>query len=309
MASPLGRVASRATVAASSSTRQEASATRRVTAFSDTSTMRAVPASSRWVKEPGSAIVVACERGGDGTRGLARPRRDALLASLLVTAARLAIVVPTLDEEPALRRHLPAALAAADEVVVADGGSRDATREVAAALGARVVEGPPGRGTQLNHGAAATDAEVLLFLHADTALPAGAEIAVHDAVARGCLGGGFAVAFEPATPAMRLGSLLVNLRTRLSRLPLGDQAQFATRDAYRRLGGYRDWPLLEDLDFAWRLRRLGRVAMLPLAVATSARRFQRQGIVRTVATNWLIWTLFLCGVPPQRLARLYATVR
>jgi rSAM/selenodomain-associated transferase 2 len=222
---------------------------------------------------------------------------------------RLAIVVPTLDEESVLRRHLPAALAQADEVVVSDGGSSDGTREVATALGARVVAGTRGRGPQLNRGAAATDAELLLFLHADTTLPAGAAAAVRTAVARGYAGGGFRVRFEPATPLLRLGAALVNARTRATRLPLGDQAHFATRAAFEELGGYRDWPLLEDLDFAWRLKRHRRVAVLPLAVATSARRFQRQGVARTVATNWLIWALFLCGVPPARLVRLYGAVR
>jgi rSAM/selenodomain-associated transferase 2 len=226
-----------------------------------------------------------------------------------MASARLAIVVPTLDEEPALRRHLAGVLAVADEVVVSDGGSGDQTREVATALGAKVVEGAPGRGQQLNRGAAASDAELLLFLHADTTLPPGSGKAVRSALAGGCVGGGFRVRFEPATPLFRLGAAIVNARTRWSRLPLGDQAQFATRDAFDRLGGYRDWPLLEDLDFAWRLGRLGRVAVLPLAVATSARRFQRQGVARTIATNWLIWALFLCGAPPQKLARLYRTVR
>ncbi|HEV8631771.1 MAG TPA: TIGR04283 family arsenosugar biosynthesis glycosyltransferase [Thermoanaerobaculia bacterium] len=224
-------------------------------------------------------------------------------------ATRLAIVVPTLDEEACLRRHLPAALAAADEVVVSDGGSGDSTRELATELGARVVVGPPGRGPQLNRGAAAATADLLLFLHADTVLPAGAVEAVRAAVAAGHHGGGFRVRFAPAGPALRLGGALVNARTRLTRLPLGDQAQFATRTAFETLGGYRDWPLLEDLDFAWRLRRSGPVAILPLAVTTSARRFARQGATRTVATNWLIWGLFLCGVSPARLARLYGVVR
>jgi rSAM/selenodomain-associated transferase 2 len=217
--------------------------------------------------------------------------------------------MPTLDEEPALRQRLAGAIAAADEVVVTDGGSTDRTRELAAGLGAKVVLGPAGRGAQLNRGAAATDAEILLFLHADTTLPPGAAAAVREAVARGCCGGGFRVRFVPERALFRLGAAVANARTRITRVPLGDQAQFVTREAFARLGGYREWPLLEDLDFARRLKRAGRVAMLPLAVDTSARRFERRGPVRTVATNWLIWTLFLCGVSPARLARLYRDVR
>jgi len=238
-----------------------------------------------------------------------RPTAAAAVASRLVRTARLAIIVPTLDEEPSVRLHLAAARAAADELIVSDGGSRDRTREVAAELGATVVRGTPGRGPQLNRGAAATDAEILLFLHADTRLPGGAAEAVRAAIAGGSCGGGFCVRFEPPTAWMRVGAAIVNARTRATRLPLGDQAQFAARGAFEALGGYRDWPVLEDLDFARRLKRAGRVAILPLAVTTSARRFQRLGMARTVATNWLIWALYFAGVAPARLARLYRPVR
>jgi rSAM/selenodomain-associated transferase 2 len=225
---------------------------------------------------------------------------------------RLAIIVPTLNEEGTLRRNLPAALAAADEVVVSDGGSTDGTLEAARALGARTVSGPPSRGGQLNRGAEATEADVLLFLHADTVLPEGAGETVRAVVSRGAMGGAFLVRFDVDVLELRLGSWLMNQRTRLTRLPLGDQAQFATREAFRELDGYRDWPLLEDLDFAWRLqRRWGRrrLALIEDRVTTSARRFVEQGVLRTVATNWLIWLLFLLGVPPRRLARLYRQVR
>lgn len=222
---------------------------------------------------------------------------------------RLAIVVPSLNEEGALRRNLPAALAAADEVVVSDGGSTDGSLEVARELGARVVCGPSGRGGQLNRGAAAAEADILLFLHADTTLPPGAAEAVREAVGNGAAGGAFLVRFDVDRPLQRLGARLINLRTRLVRLPLGDQAQFATRRELERLGGYRDWPILEDLDFALRLRRTGRMAVLDGPVTTAARRFLEQGTVRTVATNWLIWILFLLGVSPHRLARLYRHIR
>ncbi|HVF58718.1 MAG TPA: TIGR04283 family arsenosugar biosynthesis glycosyltransferase [Thermoanaerobaculia bacterium] len=222
---------------------------------------------------------------------------------------RAAIVVPTLDEEEALARHLPAALQAADEVVVSDGGSRDGTVELARRLGARVVEGPACRGGQLNRGAAACSADLLLFLHADTALPPGGVELARTAVAAGAVGGGFRVRFDVDRPAQRLGARLINLRTRLTRVPLGDQAQFATAEAFRALGGYRDWPILEDLDFARRLKRHGRVALVERPVTTAARRFVERGVVATVATNWLIWGLFFAGVSPRRLAGLYRQIR
>jgi len=221
---------------------------------------------------------------------------------------RLAIVVPTLDEEEALRRNLPAALAAADEVVVSDGGSRDGTLEVARALGVPAVCGPPGRGGQLNRGAAATQAELLLFLHADTTLPPDALRRVREAVAAGAVAGAFRLRFDSDLARMRLGAWLINLRTRLTRLPLGDQAQFVTRQAFERLGGFNDWPILEDVDLMWRLRG-ERLALIDSRVTTSARRFLTHGALRTVATNWLIWLLFALGVPPRRLASFYRQVR
>jgi rSAM/selenodomain-associated transferase 2 len=218
----------------------------------------------------------------------------------------VAIVMPTLNEVEGLARFLGAALAAGgDELVVSDGGSSDGTPELARALGARVVVGPAGRGGQLNRGAAAASAEVLLFLHADTLLPQSGVERVRRAVAAGAEGGGFLVRFAEPSVILRLGERAVNLRTRSTRLPLGDQAQFATRATFDRLGGFADWPILEDLDFARRLKRRGRVAVLAPPVVTSARRFLARGPIRTVATNWLIWTLFALGVSPRSLARLY----
>ncbi len=223
---------------------------------------------------------------------------------------RLAIVVPTLNEADTLGRNLPAALAVAEEVVVSDGGSDDGTVEVARRLGARVVSGPPGRGGQLNRGAAATAAaDVLIFLHADTTLPPGGAEAVREAVARGANGGAFRVRFDVNRPTQRLGAWLINQRTRALNLPLGDQAQFATNEVFKRLGGFRDWPILEDLDFAIRLRRLGGMALIEEPVTTGARRFLEQGAPRTVAINWLIWILYFLGVPPRRLARFYRHIR
>jgi rSAM/selenodomain-associated transferase 2 len=228
---------------------------------------------------------------------------------------RLAIIVPTLNEEDTVRRYLPAALAVADEVIVSDGGSPDATVEIARALGARVVAGPPSRGGQLNRGAAAAltaipaGADILLFLHADTTLPPGGAEAVREAAARGAPGGAFLLRFGADHPMQRLGSWLVSQRTQWLRVPLGDQAQWATRETFERLGGFPDWPLLEDVDFMRRLRRLPGFTVIEQPVTTGARRFVELGAVRTVAINWLIWLLFFCGVSPHRLARLYRQIR
>jgi rSAM/selenodomain-associated transferase 2 len=222
-----------------------------------------------------------------------------------LASLRAAIIVPTLDEEEALRRNLPAALAAAEQVVVADGGSRDGGAELARALGARVIVGPPGRGAQLNQGVAASDAELLIFLHADTTLPADGVAAARAAIAAGAAGGAFRLRFDRDRPSLRLAARLANLRARITGAPLGDQAQFTTRERFTRLGGFRSWPVLEDLDFVRRLRRCGPVVILPGPVTTSARRFREHGLVRTVARNYLIWLLYFAGVDPRRLARFY----
>ena len=218
---------------------------------------------------------------------------------------RLSIVIPTLNEERQLRRLLPPAVAAADEIWVSDGGSEDRTVEVAESLGARVVRGPTGRGAQLNRGAARAAGEALLFLHADTLLPTSAPDLVRRAIGSGAAGGGFRLRFDTGHPGMRFLAVSINLRTRITRCPLGDQAQFVRREVFAALGGYRDWPILEDLDFARRLKRQGRTVLIGDPVLTSPRRYLRRGIVRSLATNWLIFALYFAGLPPRRLARFY----
>jgi rSAM/selenodomain-associated transferase 2 len=226
---------------------------------------------------------------------------------------RLAIVLPVLDEAkglaPSLGDALREASAPGDEVVVVDGGSRDDTVAVARALGARVVASSPGRGQQLRAGIAATAAEAILVLHADTRLPRGAGDAVRAALASGAVGGAFTLRFDDDRGLLALVARLASWRSRLTRAPLGDQAQFFLRSAHDAVDGFRPWPILEDLDFVRRLARHGRLALLAAAITTSGRRYRERGVLRNVATNWLIWTLFWFGVSPDRLARLYRAVR
>lgn len=217
--------------------------------------------------------------------------------------------MPTLDEAEVLGESLPAALALADEVIVCDGGSVDGTPELARRLGATVVESAPGRGPQMNRGASVTSAEILVFLHADTRLPPGAAGDLRRAVASGAVGGAFQIRFDSPRGIFRFGSWWVNQRTRWLLVPLGDQAQFVTRGTFASLGGFRSWPILEDLDFIRRLRRQGRIEVLPGPATTAARRFERLGLTQTIARNWMIWGLFLLRVPPHRLARFYRKIR
>ncbi len=226
---------------------------------------------------------------------------------------RLAIVMPVLDEASRIQAAVAAARRHCDLLIVVDGGSGDGTADLAAGAGARVETVPrAGRGLQLRTGAdlaIEAGAEALLFLHADARLPAAARPAVERAVRNGAAGGGFLIDFEAAPRLLRWGRGLIDVRTRRLRLPLGDQAQFATAAAYAACGGFPDLPILEDLDFIRRLRRQGPISIVERRVTTSSRRFVERGVVRTVATNWLIWLLFAAGVKPARLAGLYPLVR
>jgi uncharacterized protein len=215
--------------------------------------------------------------------------------------ANVSVIIPTLDEAARIGATIDAAFAAgAAEVLVVDGGSRDATVEIARAHGANVISGERMRARQLNAGARAATHDALLFLHADTLLPPGACDAVGRALDEGALFGGFHLAF--LEPGLERVARIINARTKLTREPWGDHAQFIRRDAF---SGFREIPIMEDYELARRMRRSGRVALLPLVVRTSGRRFIEKGALRTAMVNWLIIAAYELGVSPKRLASWY----
>jgi rSAM/selenodomain-associated transferase 2 len=224
-----------------------------------------------------------------------------------MAAERLAVVVPVLNELRLVAQLSDAlrSLGRAAEVVIVDGGSRDGTARELAARGHRVLSAPAGRARQMNAGARATVAPVLLFLHADTRLPDGASAAVLAAVDGGAVGGCFRLRIASRDPRLRLAAHLINLRSRLVPSASGDQAMFATRAAFERLGGFREVQLCEDLDLVRRLRGLGRFALVGAAVETSARRWEQKGVARTIALMWALRLGWHLGVDASFLARLY----
>jgi rSAM/selenodomain-associated transferase 2 len=219
---------------------------------------------------------------------------------------RIAVVIPALDEEDRIAHAIESARAPGVEIIVADGGSRDATCERAVAAGARVVAAAPGRARQLAAGARATEADAVLFLHADTHLPAGWADAVRRALADpAVVGGAFAFRFAEPGLALRLVEWGVHARLALAGLPFGDQALFARQSALAAIGGVPQAEIMEDLDLVRALRRRGRLALLALPATTSARRYLERGVLRTVAKNTLAllgWTL---GLDRARIAAWY----
>lgn len=216
------------------------------------------------------------------------------------------VIIPALNEEVEIAGAVESAFAAgAAEVIVADGGSVDRTARFATTAGASVLAGSPTRARQLNQGARAATNEILIFLHADTRLPAGAAHAVEVALAHGAGFGGFRLAFSEPVRKLRLAAALINLRTRLTRCPWGDQAQFVRREAFLRMGGFLEIPLMEDYDLAIRMKRYGHSVLLPLTVKTSGRRFLRKGVLRTVASNWRTIIRYRRGADIDELARSY----
>ena len=225
----------------------------------------------------------------------------------------ISVVIPVLDEEGELGAALAAVAEqdAAHETVVADGGSRDRTREVAEKHGARVVVSERGRARQMNAGAALAGGDVLLFLHADTRLPAGGLAAVARVMAAtDAPGGGFLKRYDRGGRFLRLAERILNdWRTRRRHRLVGTQAMFVRRELFERWGGFPDWPFLEDVELSDRLRRAGRPAVVPLAVTASARRYRQRGEVRQIAVNGIIMVLYRLGVSVGSLRQLYEGLR
>jgi rSAM/selenodomain-associated transferase 2/rSAM/selenodomain-associated transferase 1 len=220
----------------------------------------------------------------------------------------LRIVMPVLQEGQGLLAALQALQplrGQGAELVVVDGGSTDGSWAIARRWADEVRLAPRGRASQMNAGAAGCRAGALLFLHGDTRLPPGAGAAIAQALARGHGWGRFDVRLDSSRPLLRLVSVLMNARSRLTGIATGDQALFVRRELFERLGGFAGQPLMEDIELSRRLRRTGAPACLPGPAITSARRWESHGAWRTI---WLMWRLraaYYLGAPPQSLARRY----
>lgn len=220
----------------------------------------------------------------------------------------LDIVMPVLNEGDSLARRLHALQplrARGARVVVVDGGSNDASWAIARRQADAVVASPRGRAVQMNAGARSGSADVVLFLHADTALPDDADARVADALQRGFDWGRFDVRIDSTHPVLGVVAAAMNLRSRLTGIATGDQALFVRRRLFERLGGFAEVPLMEDIDLSARLKAVGPPACLHARVVTSARRWEQYGVWRTIGLMWRLRAAYALGASPQNLALRY----
>ena len=225
-----------------------------------------------------------------------------------VTGMKISIIIPALNEAGRIGATLESLQRYQDqghEVIVIDGGSDDDTRAIAERLADRVLQAETGRAAQMNHGIEAAQGDVMLFLHADTRLPADSIERIIDVVEDGCFWGRFNVRLSGDRFVYRIIERMMNLRSCITGVATGDQAIFVSRESVEIIGGYPGLPLMEDIVFSKRLRSLGWPACIRSKVVTSSRRWEDKGVLRTMLLMWRLRLLFFIGIPVDNLARQY----
>ncbi|NQU10317.1 glycosyltransferase family 2 protein [bacterium] len=217
----------------------------------------------------------------------------------------VSVIVPTLNEEANLAVALRQLANHPDvELLVVDGGSTDRSVSIAQKFTPFVFVTAPGRAGQMNLGARHATGDVLVFLHADSFLLPGAIDEIQRRII-GAVGGAFDLHIDSPRRLLKLVARIASRRARLLRLPYGDQAIFVYRQVFQDLGGFPEIPIMEDLQFARRLRRAGRLALVPTGLVTSGRRWEANGVVKTTLVNWWVTFLGLLWIPPRQLRRIY----
>lgn len=223
----------------------------------------------------------------------------------------LSLIIPVLNEAENISgtiQHVREMDASGTvEIIVVDGDPEGSTINAIKDEGLRTVVSVKGRARQMNCGAALATGDILLFLHADTHLPANAFALVQAAMNdKGFVGGAFDLGFNTRRRIFKITESYVFLRTRLTKIPFGDQAIFIRRDFFEKIGGYRDLPIMEDVDLMKRIRKRGdRICIIPEKVRTSPRRYEQEGIVYTTIRNGMLQLQYALGVSPERLVRWY----
>jgi len=219
----------------------------------------------------------------------------------------ISVIIPVLNDANALDLALSSTQDCTGvERIVVDGGSSDESAEVAQSRGVKVLHSPTGRARQMNRGAEVAEGTFLVFLHADTRLPEGFDHHVRRILTEsGVAAGAFQLQIDAPSVRLRLIERAANWRSRYLQMPYGDQAIFLRADLFREIGGFSDLPIMEDFQLIRRLKGRGRIVIAPAAVVTSARRWKKQGALRTTLINQLMILGFYLGFEPSRLARWY----
>jgi len=223
------------------------------------------------------------------------------------TDEKISIVIPTFNEEDYLSDTLNSLKCRNNfEVIVVDGGSTDKTPEIAEREGCRLIFSDPGRSLQANAGASMASGSILFFLHADTRLPFGFDCAIRAALSRpGVVGGAFQLRIDGVGFLLRMIERAVTIRSRLLRMPYGDQGLFVHKNIFRELCGFAPLPIMEDFEFVRRLRDRGQIQILPLSLTTSDRRWRKLGPFSTTLINQKVILGYHLGISPDRLALWY----
>jgi|JI71714B2RNA_FD_contig_71_1692232_length_963_multi_16_in_0_out_0_1 rSAM/selenodomain-associated transferase 2 len=221
--------------------------------------------------------------------------------------AKISIIIPVLNEAAILAQTIAALPSAKSiEIIVVDGGSQDNTPEIAKTLGVKIIKTEPGRATQMNAGALFATGEILLFLHSDTILPPNFGQWVLQSLSQPqTIAGAFQLKIDGLGVGLRVVEKLANARSRILGMPYGDQGIFLKRSTFEKIGGYPPLPIMEDFELMRQLKKMGPIDIVPVSVITSARRWQKLGVIKTSLINQLIIGAYFLGIPPHQIATWY----
>jgi rSAM/selenodomain-associated transferase 2 len=224
-----------------------------------------------------------------------------------IDAAKISIIIPAINEAGNIKKAIATTQANLNiEVIVVDGGSSDDTVAIAQSLNVKVISSSPGRAVQMNAGAVAASGDILLFLHADTRLPTGFDKMIRTALQQpGTVAGAFKLRIDASLLSLRWVELGVNLRSHFYQMPYGDQAIFLTKEVFQQIGSFPELPIMEDFELMRRLKRIGRIVIIPTPVVTSARRWLKKGVFKTTFLNQVVIIAYLLGVSPEQICRWY----